>query len=638
MYGNSSISANRKLTQGELDSLIFGEKTSEYGFYHFQDPHTQTYFEHVEEEYRLRYKVREAYDGQEFLRRMRADIKREYLTRKKQVKKLQVSAALTFRNAESKLQEYYSETTAAGLPTYRRPIDINAPLVTVVELPHDRHFDLKEYNPKKYFEGLRELHIELRDSARSEIYDRVEKACAQEDEAGEYYSGEHEYDQREAREAEERRRKWEEEELCRQQQQQRQSSSANINDDKDHFSDCGDVGCPVCGWRRQEYEERKQQRECDDNAGDNDGDSDSYDSSYCAEFGYYPREYNYEREIRVAEEARAAAAEQERREENMRDVDGELVDKKDPREITWDKWAASGHVSEKCLGCGDLECSDCNSYGDDHDSDNTPGAEFGHYSREDEYRIQERPAHVPGCVNPNCVACCCDDDYFPEDYRLGEDEEAPRVAQAATQRAEEEAAAEAEDAERKKRWEEMSPRESDRLWFENTRDVNDPWSDDDRSDDHNDNDATEAVTIPEVAAPGKGGVLCAKKKAVAAAGAAKARREKQQRKKDTAKFVPVKITMNTNRENAAAAAEVLYTGRAQVNLPKKRNLNQVVARTQDEARKMKKRDAAKWKRLSTDLKQTAARGTKVATLPDPRPWYNNETYYENHHEYDSDDF
>ena len=498
MYGNTEKNANRKLTSDELDTLIFGEKMSEYGFSHFQDPHTQTYFEHVEEEYRLRYKVREAYDGQELLRRMRTDMKREYLTRKKQVTTLQKNAAVTFRNAESKLQEYYSETTAAKLPTYRRSIDINAPLVTVVELPHDRLFDLKEYNPEKYFEGLRDLHTELRDSARSQIYDRVEKVSTQE------------------------------EELYRQQQQ---SSSVNINDDKDRFSDCGNVGCQVCGWRCQEYEERKQQRECDDSH-----------------------------------------------------VDGELVDKEDPREITWDKWAASGH----CLGDGDLGCSDCYSYGDD-----TPCAEFGHYSHEDE------EAWV----------------------------------------------AEAEDAERKRRWEEMSPRESDRLWFENTRDVNDPWSDDDRSDDHNDhnnndndhnnNDATEAVTIPEVTAPGKGGVLCAKKKAVAAAGAAKARREKQQRKKKAAaKFVPVKITMNTNRENAAAAAEVLYTGRAQVNLPKKRNLNQVVARTEDEARKFKKRDAAKWKRLSTDLKQTAARGTKVATLPDPRPWYNNE----NHCEYDSDDF
>ena len=193
---------------------------------------------------------------------------------------------------------------------------------------------------------------------------------------------------------------------------------------------------------------------------------------------------------------------------------------------------------------------------------------------------------------------------------------------------EEEAAAEAEDAARKRRWEEMSPRESDRLWFENTRDVNDPWSENDDNDDDNDNDndndATEAVVaIPEVASSGNG-IICAKKKAVAAAGAAKARREKQQRKKDAAKFVPVQITMNTNRENATE--QVLYVGRAQINHAKKRNVSQVVARTQDEARKAKNRDAAKWKRLNGDLKQTAARGTKVATLPDPKTWYNNNSW------------
>jgi hypothetical protein len=54
-----------------------------------------------------------------------------------------------------------------------------------------------------------------------------------------------------------------------------------------------------------------------------------------------------------------------------------------------------------------------------------------------------------------------------------------------------------------------------------------------------------------------------------------------------------------------------------------------MARTEDEAREAKKRNAAKWKRLNGDLKQTAARGTKVATLPSPKTgtWYNNRTSY-----------
>jgi hypothetical protein len=82
--------------------------------------------------------------------------------------------------------------------------------------------------------------------------------------------------------------------------------------------------------------------------------------------------------------------------------------------------------------------------------------------------------------------------------------------------------------------------------------------------------------------------------------------------------------MNTNRENATE--EVLYVGRAQMNHPKKMNRQQVMARTEDEARKAKKRNAAKWKRLNTDLKQTAARGTNVAMLPERPNQYNNYGY------------
>ena len=377
MYGNSSINVNIELTREEVDTLIFEKKTSEYGFPHFQDPDTQTFFGGVEEEYRLKNKVREAYDGQELLRRMRTDIKREYLTRKKQVSNLQQRAAVEFRNAESRLQEYYSETEAAELPTHLRKIDIGAPLVTVVELPHDRHFDLKDYDMNQHFEGLCDLHAELSDSIRTKI-------------RGDQHAQE-----------------------------------------------------------EPEQPEQPQQ---------------------------------------------------------------------EPREIPWVEWVAGGHVSEKWLGCEDLECS-VSSYDSDYCD------EFGYYPREDDH-----------------------------------------------------------------------------------------------------NDATEAMTIPEIAASGNGdGIICAKKKAVA--GAAKARREKQQhKKKEAAKFVPVKIAMNTNRENATDN-EVLYLGRAQVNLPKNRNMNQVMALTQDEARKIKKRDAAKWKRINGDLKQTAARGTKVATLPDPKPWYNNENWY-----------
>jgi len=464
MSGNTNTNYNKpEMTPEQVYALIFEQERSEYGFARFQNPRAQADFAGKEEEYRLMYSLKDAYDGQEMLRKMRADIKREYLTRKNQVKKLQTRAAVTFRNAESKLQEHYASTPPYNLSTYQRAVDIDAPLVDVVELPDDNSFNVKEFNFTKGFEKLREAHASICDEERECIMQAMRN-----------------------------QREQEEQERQRQQQQQEE----------------------------------------------------------------------------------------------------------DPHEIPWAQWVASGQASETCLGCNDLECSDCYSYsdgdgdGDSYDSDYL--YDFNQYPREYEWERQAR------------------------------EEEEARVAQAARLRAEHEAEAAAEEAERRKRWDDMT---GGAHWLENTRDVNAPWSDNDdndNDDNDDDNDATEVVTVPEVAASGTGGIICAKKKAVAAAGAAKARREKQQRKKDAAKFVPFKITMNTNRENATE--QVLYVGRAQINHEKKRNVSQVVARTEDEARKAKKRDAAKWKRLNGDLKQTAARGTKVATLPDPKPWYNNNSW------------
>ena len=456
-----------EMTPEQVYALILEQERSEYGFARFQNPRAQADFAGKEEEYRLMYSLKDAYDGQEMLRKMRADIKREYLTRKNQVKKLQMRAAVTFRNAESKLQEHYTSTPPYDLSSYQRAVDIEAPLVDVVELPDDNSFNVKEFDFAKGFEKLREAHASI---------------CHEERE------------------------------------------------------------CIMQAMRDQrEQEEQERQRQ---------------------------QQHHQE----------------------------------DPHEIPWAEWVASGQASETCLGCNNLECSDCydsdsdgDSDGDSYDSDYC--GVFGYYPREYEYERQAR------------------------------EEEEARVAQAARLRAEHEAEAAAEEAERGKIWDDMTLEEEERIWLENTRDVNAPWSDNDdndNDDNDDDNDATEVVTVPEVAASGTGGIICAKKKAVAAAGAAKARREKQQRKKDAAKFVPFKITMNTNRENATE--QVLYVGRAQINHAKKRNVSQVVARTEDEARKAKNRDAAKWKRLNGDLKQTAARGTKVATLPDPKTWYNNNSW------------
>jgi hypothetical protein len=547
MSGNT-ISA--EMTPEQMYALIVGNERSEFGFARFNNPCVQEQFESKEREYRLKLNLKEAYDGQEMLRKMRTDIKREYLTRKKQLKKLQMRAAVTFRNAEITLQEHYSEMAGQGSP-YHHSVDINSPLVTVVELPRGGSFNLKQFDFRKEFEKLREQHASSRQDEWGRItrgaQKRHEDAAAINDRVDD--------------------RAWYEKSPATSGEEEESGSAPQI---RGAFGGCYDESDPA---EEKDYDireacEARQARGAEEHGrrwgmweedcfsirdgSDGDGDSDSYDSSYCAEFGYYPREYNYEREIREAEEAAAAAAaEQERLQENMRDVDGEPRDNKDPREIPWDEWVAGGHVSEKCLGCGNLECSDCYS-DDDNDSD-------GNDDNDDDN---------DGGNNDDD-----DDDNDGDDIDGG----------------------------------------------------NNDSDDNDSDDDGDDNDATETVAIPEVAAPVNGGIICAKKKAVAAASAAKARREKQQRKKDAAKFVPFKITINTNRENATE--EVLYVGRAQINHPKKMNRQQVVARTEDEARKAKKRDAAKWKRLNANLKQTAARGTKVAILPDPRPWYNNENYF-----------
>jgi hypothetical protein len=114
-------------------------------------------------------------------------------------------------------------------------------------------------------------------------------------------------------------------------------------------------------------------------------------------------------------------------------------------------------------------------------------------------------------------------------------------------------------------------------------------------------------------------MLSAQKKAAAgaAAKAAKARQAKQQQKKQQQKFVPLQVTDNTNHINEVTA--ILTASKLEINLPKKKLLNAT--------REAKKRHNQKWNRVNALAKQSGARGTKIATLPDPRPWYNNSTCY-----------
>jgi hypothetical protein len=107
-----------------------------------------------------------------------------------------------------------------------------------------------------------------------------------------------------------------------------------------------------------------------------------------------------------------------------------------------------------------------------------------------------------------------------------------------------------------------------------------------------------------------GGMLSAQKKAAAGA-AAKARIAKQQKKKQQQhqqKFVPLQVTENTNRANEVTAT--LTASKLEINLPKKKLLNAT--------REAKKRHNQKWNHVNAQNKQSAARGTRIANIPELR--------------------
>ena len=272
---NNAAKHSASILDAEYSSQIFTGMRGEYGNYIFADPHRQVTYEHHEMNFRKMQNLKTAYNKQEFLRRMRTDLKREYMTRKKQVKRLQMDAAVTFRNAENELQEHYAGMNASEHKPYIHGVDINAPLVSQIQLPHDEILDLKTFDEQREFEKLCQIHKNL-------FIDQQESI-----------------------------RLWEQQE-----QRQREWEATN-----------------AAGWehcQQQQYQQRRpyeprseeQQQENDDQSS---YDSGSYDSNYCGVFGDYPPEYNCERELREAEEAAAAqaeAAEQQRWEENTRDEDG----------------------------------------------------------------------------------------------------------------------------------------------------------------------------------------------------------------------------------------------------------------------------------------------------------------------------
>jgi hypothetical protein len=469
----------------EYGSLIFSGERSEFGIYKFSDPRRQATYEYHENQYKKMLKLKNAYDKQELLRKMRADMKREYLTRKKQVVRLQKDAAIDFRNAESSLQEHYA-TEAADHP-YIHGVDIHAPLVSQIKLPNDELLDLKKFDEDGEFAKVRQIHADLLADQQESIrlFEQEEQRQSQYHTIWQRWM-EREYQQRRPYEPRGEEQQQQPEQPQQQEQQQPEEEQPGRYGDGGYCG-CGDLECSDC----YSY------------GGEND-DQSSYDSDYCAEFGHHPREYNCEREWREAEEAEAAAqaaAEQQRWEENTRNSDGE----------TWDEEA-----------------------------------------RADEAEHRREVAQMR--LNDDMTYAC---DDHPDVLQL------------------------------------------------EVVEVTEP---------------KERITA---SAASSGGISAQKKAAAGAAKkAAKARQAKQELKKK-AKFVPIKITMNTNRvpvskEGSDAEEEqtttLLYQGKAQVNLPKK-NL-------QNASREDKRRHIAKWRRIETAEKHASARGTRIANISEPRAWHN----------------
>ena len=156
-------------TANNTAKQVFTKEMSEFGMRVFSDPHTQETYKHFEDEYRKKYILKQAYDQQEFLRRMRVDIRREYLTRKKQVKTLQTHAAVDFRNAEISLQEHYASSNQGEEPYRIRGINICAPLMSEIALGCGEVLDLKAFHAESEFAKVVDLHNSLREQTESEL-------------------------------------------------------------------------------------------------------------------------------------------------------------------------------------------------------------------------------------------------------------------------------------------------------------------------------------------------------------------------------------------------------------------------------------------------------------------------------------
>ena len=317
---NHAATSARYIAATEYGSHIFSGERSEFGIYKFADPHRQATYERHETRFRKMKELKMAYDKQAFLLRMRADIKREFLTRKKQMKRLQMDAAVEFRNAELSLLEHYA-TEAADHP-YIHGVDIHAPLVSQIKLPNDELLDLKKFNEEGEFAKLRQVHADLLADQQESIrfFEQEEQRQSQYHTIWQRWM-EREYQQRRPYEPRGEEQQQQPEQPQQQEQQEQQQPE---EEQPGHYGDggycgCGDLDCSDC----YSY------------SGDENDDGDSY----LGDSDHYPREYNHERERREAEEAaaQAEAAEQQRWEENTRNSDDE----------TWDEEARADEAEHR---------------------------------------------------------------------------------------------------------------------------------------------------------------------------------------------------------------------------------------------------------------------------------------------------
>ena len=313
-YNHAEISA-KYIAATEYGSQIFNGERGVYGIFKFADPRRQMTYERHETCFTKMQNLKNAYDKQEFLRRIRADIRREYLTRKKQMKRLQMDAAVDFRNAESSLQEHYASEAAADHQPYIHGVDIHAPLVSKIQLPNAQILDLKKFDAESEFAKVCQIHADLLADQQESIrlFEQEEQRQSQ------YYTIQQRWMEREYGQQEQPQQP--------EQQQEEEPQAGRYGDGG--YCGCGDFECSDC------FSYGGDENENDD--------GDSYDSDYCGTFGHYPREYNYERERREEEEAAAAqaaaaeSAEQQRWEENTRESDGE----------TWDEEARANEAEHR---------------------------------------------------------------------------------------------------------------------------------------------------------------------------------------------------------------------------------------------------------------------------------------------------